>query len=67
MVYSVPSFYGKGTRVYLIGLFRPVRWLEAGIKVATTSYSNRYEMGSGENRIAGNRKTDVGFQLRLSF
>ena len=67
MVYSVPSFYGKGTRIYILGLFRPVRWLEAGIKIAGTSYLNRYEMGSGETRIGGNRKTDLGFQLRLSF
>lgn len=67
MVYTVPSFYGKGTRIYILGLYRPIRWLEAGVKFANTSFLNRYEMGSGETRIRGNRKTDLGFQLIFSF
>lgn len=67
MVYSVPSFYGKGTRIYFLGLFKPVRWLEMGVKIANTSFLNRYEIGSCETRIRGNRKTDLGFQLRFSF
>lgn len=67
MVYSVPSFYGKGTRLYLVCILRPVKWFEAGIKVASTSYLNRHEIGSAETRIAGNEKTDVCLQVRLTF
>jgi len=64
-VYSAPSFYGKGTRNYLVISFRILRRIDCWIKLGQTRYLNRYESGSGDNHLPGNQKTDLGVQMRV--
>lgn len=65
--FSMPSFYGKGTRlaVNVRYAFNPHVILQA--KYARTHYCDRHTIGSGLEQIAGNEKSDLYFQLRLKF
>ena len=57
--FSVPSFYGKGMRVYLLGKWKPFKSLTLYARIGSTIYSDRDEIGSGLTLIQGNHKTDL--------
>lgn len=59
------SFYGKGFRysTYLrYDLNKAFMFL---VKLGQTIYQDRYEIGSGNDLIKGNKKTDMQMQLRI--
>lgn len=63
--FSVPSFYGRGLRGYVV-----LRWdwgkrLALVAKYGLTRYFDRSEISSGLQRIDGCRKQDVELMLRL--
>lgn len=59
--------FDKGSRFSF--LLRADLWtsIQIRIKLATTRYVNRSEIGSGLQRIEGSRKTDAGIQVRFIF
>lgn len=61
--YSIPVFYGKGYRYYLNARYNLSRGLSIWTRIAQTKYSDREEIGSGLDKLYGNKKTEVKIEL----
>jgi hypothetical protein len=66
-VYSVPFYYGKGSRIYLLFNSSQGKHITYWIKCARTLSPGRNSMGSGLTEIKGNHKTELGVQVRIRF
>ncbi|MCH8330009.1 MAG: helix-hairpin-helix domain-containing protein, partial [Bacteroidetes bacterium] len=64
--FSVPAYYNSGGRVYLVVKYRINRSIQTWIKIART-FKERNNIGSGNQLINGNKKTDITFQLMWKF
>jgi hypothetical protein len=65
--FSIPAYYFKGQRTYMTLHYRITRHFDFWLRYATTIYENRSSIGSGNDEISGNQKTDLTFQLRCEF
>lgn len=65
--FSIPMFYGKGSRYYLNLRYEFNKNLAFWFKIGQTSYLDKSTIGSGLEEIEGNTKTDVRFLLRWKF
>lgn len=65
--FSVPAYYGKGTRAYAMASYAPSRQLKFWLKLAQTNFADREVISSGNNQINGNQKTDIKFQMQVKF
>ncbi|HYG52084.1 MAG TPA: hypothetical protein VD905_14330, partial [Flavobacteriales bacterium] len=65
--YYIPSYYYKGSRIYTNVRFQYKKWLDVWLKVGQWLYDNRTAVGSGNDEITGNKKTEVRLQVRISF
>jgi len=63
--FSIPAYFGKGFRTYLNLKYGISKKLDLCIKIANTSWNDRKIISSGNNKITGNNKTELKFQLRL--
>jgi hypothetical protein len=64
--FSVPSYFDKGQRIYLMFRYRALKNLNIWLRIARTKFSNRLTVGSGSDEIEGNAKTEIKVQLQLS-
>jgi len=62
---SLPAYEGTGIRNYVLVHFAVTRNIDFWVRWARTAYDDREEIGSGMERIAGNERNDVKFQLRI--
>jgi hypothetical protein len=62
-VFSVPAYYYKGNRVYVVSSYKISDNVTVYLRIANTFYSNRESIGSGGEEIYGNNKTDVKAQM----
>ncbi|MDB5263545.1 MAG: hypothetical protein JWQ14_2828 [Adhaeribacter sp.] len=62
--FSVPAFFGTGTRVYVVGQYNISARLDAWLKIASTHYRHQETIGSGLEEIAGPVRSDIRCQLR---
>ncbi|MBT5977641.1 MAG: hypothetical protein HOG66_08375 [Flavobacteriales bacterium] len=65
--FSVPAYYNRGSRAYLIGKYDLSRWSELTVRLSQTFYADRNQIGSGLNEIDGSTRTEVKAQLRVKF
>jgi len=66
--FSIPMYYGVGSRYYLNLKYELNRQFSFWFKIAQTVYADdREEIGSGNEKIFGNKITDVKFLLRCNF
>ena len=65
--YAIPSYYYKGSRVYANIRYQYKKWFDVWVKVGRWMYDNRTVVGSGNDEIQGNKKTEVRVQMRISF
>jgi len=65
--FSVPAYFGKGSRAYINVRYRAGRNLTLEGRIARSFYTDRDVISSGPNEIQGRTKTDVKFQARLKF
>jgi DNA uptake protein ComE-like DNA-binding protein len=66
--FSIPMFYGRGSRYYINLKYEIGRKLALWLKLSQTVYAdNREEISSGHEKIIGNRKTDLRFMLQYEF
>lgn len=66
--FSVPMNYGLGSRYYVNLKYDAGKNISLWLKMAQTVYAdNRTHMGSGNDRIEGNRKTTIRGMLRWKF
>lgn len=62
--FSVPAFFDRGRRSYLMIQYDPLPSLTVEAKYGVTRYENRSTIGSGLNRIDGSRRREIRFQIR---
>ena len=65
--YSIPALSGKGIRTYLNARIGLSQKTDLWFKLARTQYLDKNTTGSGMDEIAGNRKTEIKFQIRFRF
>ncbi len=65
--FSFPSFYGRGRHLSFTFSYVMNRYFTALVKISRTKYVDRAQIGTGTERIDGNAKTDLCFQLRCKF
>jgi hypothetical protein len=65
--FSIPVFYDKGYRAYINVNYDVSRRLTAWFRIAHTLLPDRSSIGSGNDEIQGNRRTDVRFQILYGF
>lgn len=65
--YSIPAYYYRGTRTYIILQYKILRNMDIWLRLAQTYYSNRDVISSGLSEIQGNAKTEVKAQVRYRF
>ena len=66
-VMSNAMLFDQGQRLYAVLRFQPITPLVLRVKVATTLYENKRQIGSGLDMIDGHRKTDIGIQVQIKF
>jgi hypothetical protein len=65
--YSIPCFYNKGTRMYLVAKASITKHLDVWVRIAQTFYRNQNSIGSSLTYIDGNTKTDLKVQALVKF
>jgi hypothetical protein len=65
--YSVPAYQGKGIRFYVNGRYTLIRGLDFWIRYAHANYYGQESVGSGNDLIKGNNRSDIRFQMRFQF
>lgn len=65
--FSIPAYNGIGARYYLLVQWKIRRGLDFWVRYDETTYYDRGEIGSGRDRIDGNRKSRIKTQIRWSF
>lgn len=55
----------RGRRFYLLTSWRPVERVQLWFKAGATLFSGRDELGSGAERIDGNRRSEASLQMRV--
>ncbi len=65
--YTIPAFSGRGSRYYLNVRYKGVRNLTLEGKFAQTRYLDVDSIGSGNDEIAGNIRSEIRFQMIYRF
>ncbi len=65
--FSIPGYYYKGKRYYLLFKYSPTRTLDFWLKISQWYYTDRNVISSGLNEINGHTKTEVKVQMRYKF
>jgi len=66
--FSIPMYYGLGSRCYLNLKYEMNKKMSFWFKLAQTVYADdRESLGTGNETISGNRKTDVRFLVKWEF
>lgn len=58
---------GQGQRLYLLVNYKPFSYMQVWAKIGMTVFEDERVIGSGLNEIQGNRRSDLGLQIRLMF
>lgn len=64
---SFPAYYGKGTRLYLVGRYSLSRNIDIWARIARTSRNDVDVISSGNNQINAPHRTDTKLQIRYNF
>ncbi|NQT77927.1 MAG: helix-hairpin-helix domain-containing protein [Bacteroidetes bacterium] len=62
---SMPAYYGKGFRYYVLIRYSPRKWLDTWLRFSMTNYTDRKTVGSGLEEMEGNKVPEVKVQLRI--
>lgn len=65
--FSIPAYYSRGTRAYLLAKYSIGRKVDIWFRVAQTFFADQLQLGSGLDRIDGSTRSDVRMQVRLRF
>lgn len=67
LAYSFPAYYGVGIRAYVLAQYKVSKKIDLWLRWSQIRYTNRVEIGSGSETIAGNAGNDIKFQARIRF
>lgn len=65
--YSIPSYYYKGQRYYVTLRYKVKKGIDLWVRYAASVYTNRNIIGSGQDEIEGNMKSEIKLQARFEF
>lgn len=65
--YSIPVFFDKGYRYYFTINYDVSKKLSLWLRWAQTIYRDKESVGSGQDEIAGNRKSEIKLQVAYVF
>ena len=65
--FSIPAYYRKGVRTYLTAKYRVKKGIDVWLRIANWHLNNEESIGSGNEEIIGNSRTDVRAQIRIQF
>lgn len=65
--YSVPAYQGKGIRFYSNIRYTISRGFDLWLRFSKTNYYGLESVGSGNDLIEGNQRSDIRLQVRLQF
>jgi hypothetical protein len=65
--YSIPQFIGKGLRYYFILNYDVSKKMQVWLRWAQTIYKGQTSVGNGLDQIAGNRRSELKFQVLCNF
>jgi hypothetical protein len=63
--FSVPAFYGEGSRVVIGGKLHINRYVDIWLRFSQTFQTDRSTVGSGLDEINGNVRSDIKAQVRI--
>ncbi len=63
--FSVPAYYDKGQRIYLMLKLDAFRNLDLWLRVARTVFRDKTSIGSSADRINSNHKTEIKLQAKI--
>ena len=64
-VFYIPAHNGKGMRAYALLRYQFAKRFDLWVRYSIFMYENVNSIGSGPERINGNRRSDIGVQLRM--
>lgn len=64
-VFYIPAHSGRGMRAYALLRYKFAKRFDLWVRYSLFSYDNVTSIGTGPERIEGNRKSDIGVQLRM--
>jgi len=62
---SMPAYYGKGFRTYLLLSYKASRRLQFWLRFSLTNFTDRNVISSGTEEIQGNKHPEVKIQCRI--
>lgn len=65
--FSVPAYYGRGTRFYLNMSYKLNRNVAFWLRYAVTTFSDRNVISSGNDSILSNKRSEIKAQVRVTF
>jgi hypothetical protein len=65
--YAIPAFSDQGSRFYINVRYKGIRNLTAEIKFAQTRWLDITSIGSGNDQIEGNKRTEIRGQVIYRF
>ncbi|HCY00068.1 MAG TPA: hypothetical protein DG754_08015, partial [Bacteroidales bacterium] len=65
--FSIPAYYSRGTRAYLLAKYSIKRNIDIWLRVAQTYFADQKELGSSLDKIEGSTRSDVRIQVRYKF
>lgn len=63
--YSIPAYYYKGSRAYVLVKYSLGRNIDLWLRYAQTYYNNKQVIGSGLDEIQGRFKSEIKAQIRV--
>ncbi len=63
--YSIPAYYYQGMRYYLTLRYQVAKGIDVWLRYAQSVYSNQDTIGSGNDEINGNEKSEIKIQVRF--
>jgi hypothetical protein len=66
-VFSVPAYYGRGSRYYLMASIRASRNFSFWVRWSQTIWTDRQIVSSGLEEIMNNTKSEIKVQMRIKF
>ena len=65
--FSIPAYYDRGARFYLNIRYKGIRDLTMELRYASSFFPGNLEIGTGKDATLGDRRSNIGVQLRYSF
>ena len=65
--FSIPAYFNKGTRYYIGLRYKVMRGVDIWLRFSQTYHANQTTIGSSDDEIEGNVKSELKAMLRLKF